>query len=134
MDWLQYAFLVIAGGLILTVGFIFLLWQTASARTRALAVRINRLPVSSKLRLAKTLLLNREVPLVLRLVPPALVLYLSLPLDLVPDFVPILGQADDLLVTAVGIAILVRFMPVRALESQLSTVEATDLPVSQRLS
>ena len=43
-----------------------------------------------------------------RLVLRALARYLELPLDLIPDFIPIVGRLDDALITALAIRIAMR--------------------------
>src|SRR3954452_16922103 len=43
-----------------------------------------------------------------RLVLRALARYLDLPLDLIPDFIPIIGRLDDALITALAIRIAMR--------------------------
>jgi uncharacterized membrane protein YkvA (DUF1232 family) len=105
---------------------LWLLWRAASARTRALARRVQRLPGRAKLRLAIALFGDPRMPLSARFTLAALVVYLAMPLDLVPDFVPVLGQLDDVLVLAVGIAVIVRSTPLQLLEEHLSALEAAN--------
>ena len=38
---------------------------------------------------------GRQIPLYVKLIPIALVIYLSIPFDIIPDFVPVLGYLDD---------------------------------------
>jgi Protein of unknown function (DUF1232) len=38
---------------------------------------------------------DKRVPLRLRVLPPAFVLYLASPLDVIPDFIPVIGLIDD---------------------------------------
>ncbi|SRR5258706_10680408 len=47
-------------------------------------------------RLAWALLRDSRVPIALKLIPIGAVAYVLSPIDLVPDFLPILGQLDDL--------------------------------------
>ncbi|MBI4306654.1 MAG: DUF1232 domain-containing protein [Chloroflexi bacterium] len=54
-------------------------------------------------RLVFRLLRDRRVPLLARAIIPLLVLYLLSPIDLIPDFIPVLGYADDLLVLALAV-------------------------------
>ena len=49
-------------------------------------------------KLAKRLLTDRRVPVQRKLLLGALIAYLVSPLDFIPDFIPGLGQLDDLLV------------------------------------
>lgn len=92
---------------------------------RALAGRVGRLPWRGKARLAWELLGDPRVPLWLRATIPALVLYLLLPLDVIPDFIPVLGHLDDLLVVALGVGLLVRFTPRDVVEERLAALERT---------
>jgi len=50
--------------------------------------------------LCKRLLGDRRVPRSRKLAVAALVPYLASPIDLVPDFIPVLGQLDDALIAA----------------------------------
>ena len=63
---------------------------------------IFRLPFKAKLRLAKTLLSDKRVPWYAKAIIPALVLYLAMPLDIIPDFIPVIGQLDDLLIAGLA--------------------------------
>lgn len=53
------------------------------------------------LRLVKRLAADRTLPRGVRVRLALLVAYLASPIDLVPDFVPVLGYADDVVVIAV---------------------------------
>jgi uncharacterized membrane protein YkvA (DUF1232 family) len=62
--------------------------------------------------LAWHLLIDRRVGLLLKLIIPGLMLgYLILPVDLLPDFIPVLGQLDDLAILALGIKIFIELSP-----------------------
>lgn len=50
-------------------------------------------------------------PLAGKLVAGAVVAYASSPVDLIPDFIPVLGYLDDLLLVPVGIWLAVRLIP-----------------------
>ncbi len=100
-----------------------LLWRSVGPDDRTLLKRIHRLPVRRKLRLAAALMRDRRIPLRLRAIPPGLILYLASPLDLIPDFIPVIGLLDDVLVGIVGIGLLVRFAPRDVLDEQIARLE-----------
>ncbi len=58
--------------------------------------------------LFKRLLADRRVPKRAKLGLGLLLVYLALPFDLVPDFIPIAGQLDDAILVALVIAYVVR--------------------------
>jgi uncharacterized membrane protein YkvA (DUF1232 family) len=60
-----------------------------------------------------TLRLLREpaVPAYLKVVPFAALAYVLSPLDLLPDFIPIVGQLDDLGVVILGVKLFLRLCP-----------------------
>jgi len=58
--------------------------------------------------LLKRLLRDDRVPRRAKVVLGLLVLYLVMPLDLVPDFIPVAGQLDDAILVAAGIAYVAR--------------------------
>jgi uncharacterized membrane protein YkvA (DUF1232 family) len=58
--------------------------------------------------LGRRLLGDRRVPRRTKLALALLVAYLAVPLDLVPDFVPVVGQLDDALLVALVIAYVAR--------------------------
>jgi uncharacterized membrane protein YkvA (DUF1232 family) len=62
--------------------------------------------------LAWRLLADRRVSLALKLIVPGMLgAYLLFPVDLLPDFIPVLGQLDDLAVLALGIKIFIELSP-----------------------
>lgn len=67
-------------------------------------------------RLVKRLATDRSVPRATRWWLLALLGYLLLPFDLVPDFVPVLGFADDAVVVAIVLRFAIRHAGIRAVE------------------
>ena len=102
----------------------WLLRRAGTPEERSLVRRVLRLPLRGKLRLALALVREPRVPLLVRALPPALVLYLAMPLDIIPDFVPVIGHLDDALVLLIGIALVLRFTPRGVLEEQVERLEA----------
>ena len=52
-----------------------------------------------------------ETPRAARWVAIAVIAYAVSPIDLIPDFIPVLGQLDDLILIPLGIALAVRLTP-----------------------
>jgi uncharacterized membrane protein YkvA (DUF1232 family) len=48
----------------------------------------------------------------------AIVAYAVSPIDLIPDFIPVLGQLDDLVLLPMGIALAIRLVPAAVLEEK----------------
>jgi hypothetical protein len=61
--------------------------------------------------LAWRLFLDPQVSVVAKLVPAAVLAYVILPFDLIPDVIPVLGQLDDLAVVLIGIRIFIALCP-----------------------
>ena len=67
------------------------------------------------------LMLDRRVPLRLKLIIPAAVLYLVSPIDLLPDLIfPILGHTDDLIVVILALASFLLMTPRNVLNEYLT--------------
>jgi uncharacterized membrane protein YkvA (DUF1232 family) len=130
VEWWQIVLLSIASTLLVLVLSAFVIWRMASGRTKRLARRIGALSWRAKFDLAKSLMTDNRIPPPVRLIVLLLVLYLALPLDLVPDFIPVVGQLDDILVVVIGIALLVRFIPGKVLDQHLSDLEPAIEPAS----
>ena len=58
--------------------------------------------------------------------------YALSPIDLIPDFIPILGYLDDLIIVPLGIWLAVRLIPPEIMAEHRASAEAsTDRPVSK---
>jgi uncharacterized membrane protein YkvA (DUF1232 family) len=57
-----------------------------------------------------------RTPWYAKLLVATIVAYALSPIDLVPDFIPVLGQLDDLVLLPIGIAIAIRLVPRPVLE------------------
>jgi uncharacterized membrane protein YkvA (DUF1232 family) len=54
---------------------------------------------------------DRRTPWPAKLLATAIAAYALSPIDLIPDFVPVLGYLDDLLILPLGIVLVVRMIP-----------------------
>jgi len=77
---------------------------------RALARELATL-IPNLTRLFAGLLRDPRVPLRAKVALGATALYLAMPIDLVPDFIPIAGQLDDAIVAAIALRYVVRVSP-----------------------
>ncbi len=115
---------VIVGVLFLLVGIAaFVWWKIYTSDEKKLARRIAKLRFADKLSLGVALFRDPRVPHIARLIAVALVLYLAMPLDIIPDFVPVLGYLDDLLIVVIGAGLLLRSIPPALLEEHVSRLE-----------
>ena len=104
MQWWQW--LLISLGVILVIYASFLAWLVIRGRredARAFATFIPDCIV-----LVTRLVRDPRVPRRRKLLLIALVAYLSLPFDLVPDFIPVAGQLDDAIIVALVLRYFVR--------------------------
>ena len=80
--------------------------------------------------LAWHLLIDRRVSLLIKLIIPGLMLgYLIFPVDLLPDFVPVLGQLDDLAILALGIKLFIELSPKDIVREYRGNASSTSSPV-----
>ncbi|MCV7021237.1 YkvA family protein [Mycolicibacterium aichiense] len=55
------------------------------------------------IRLLRRLAADRQLPRRIRVVLVGVLIFLASPIDLIPDFIPVLGYADDVIVTALAL-------------------------------
>lgn len=65
----------------------------------------------NQFRLVFYLLRDPEVPIYLKLLPLAALVYVLVPIDFAPDFYPVLGQLDDLTALLVGAKVFIEMAP-----------------------
>ena len=111
--------LIVAGG--------FIAWKVMRSEERRLARRIGKLRFRDKLAFGRDLMRDPRVPWRAKIIAGALVAYVASPIDLIPDFIPVLGYVDDLLVALIGGALLLRSVPGHVIEEHLQAYEARAL-------
>ena len=55
--------------------------------------------------------LDPRTPWTAKLIASLVLAYALSPIDLIPDFIPVLGQLDDLLLVPLGIALVIKLIP-----------------------
>ena len=74
-----------------------------------------------------------RTPLVAKVLAAALVAYALSPIDLIPDFIPVIGLLDDLVLLPLGIALVLRLIPAEAMADGRARAEAAlELPRNTR--
>lgn len=124
MEFLWVVLAVIAAGLLLWIALaVYVVWRIQRSDEKKLAKRIAKLPFMDKISLAGSLFRDGRVPLAPRIVALMLVLYIASPIDLIPDFIPLIGYVDDILIVLVGAALLLRSIPRSIIEEHVSRYE-----------
>jgi uncharacterized membrane protein YkvA (DUF1232 family) len=117
MPWYEWLLLAV-GAFIAVTALAFRLLRMSDRGRRFLA-----LPARAKIRFGRTLLSDREVPWTAKLLLVAVVGYIALPFDLIPDFIPVLGQVDDVAIVVLGVGLLILLIPRDRFERALAGAE-----------
>ena len=97
MDWLRIAGAAVGGVLLVWLLLIVLLWRS---RPDDLTARGALRLLPDVVRLVRRLAGDRSLPRAVRIRLWLLLAYLLSPIDLVPDVIPVIGYADDVVVVA----------------------------------
>jgi uncharacterized membrane protein YkvA (DUF1232 family) len=120
--WVSLAVIIV--GLLLLIGLaVFTWWRIQRSDEKKLAKRIAKLPFLDKISLAGALFADDRIPIAPRIIALALVLYIASPIDLLPDFIPVIGYFDDILIVIVGAGLLLRSVPRYILEEHVGRYE-----------
>ena len=73
-----------------------------------------------------------NTPILVRLLALAIAAYALSPIDLIPDFIPILGYLDDIILLPLGIILVIKLTPSSVIEvSRSKAAKAESKPTSQ---
>lgn len=64
-----------------------------------------------------------RVPWYVKLLAGAIIAYALSPIDLIPDFIPVLGYLDDLVLVPLGLLLVIRLMPPGLIEQYRGEAE-----------
>ncbi len=95
--WLRLVLGLVAGLVLVELVLVAVLWRLAPDRGR---IRESLRLLPDVVRLLSRLARDNSLPLGVRVRLWALLAYLALPIDLVPDFIPVVGYADDAILVA----------------------------------
>ncbi len=89
-----------------------------------------------QIRLVFRLVADPEVPFYLKILPFVTVIYLIIPVDLLPDVAPILGQIDDVAFLLAGSKIFLELAPAHVVARHLREIREQDgyLPMETAVS
>lgn len=73
---------------------------------------------------------DRRTPLAAKLLAGFIAAYALSPIDLIPDFIPVLGFVDDLILVPLGIALVLRMIPPALMAEFRNTATVTAKPKS----
>ncbi len=104
MSATEWVLIALAVTLVLYVGFIGAL--VAAGRHGSARAVAGFVP--DCLVLFRRLLADGRIPRSRKLVLGALIVYLALPIDVVPDFIPVAGQLDDVLIVVLALRLVLR--------------------------
>lgn len=100
--------LLIGAAVALAVTWLALIGALAILRPRGDLLREALRLLPDVLRLVRRLAADPDLPRGVRVRLALLLAYLALPLDLVPDFIPVLGYADDAIIVVVVLRSVIR--------------------------
>lgn len=101
MSWWQILLSVLAGIALIYLVLLALLWRYSRTHPETLNARDALRLLPDLLRLVRRLAADPTMPRAVRIQLVLLLVYLALPIDLIPDFIPVLGYADDAIIVAI---------------------------------
>jgi uncharacterized membrane protein YkvA (DUF1232 family) len=126
MPWWGWLLVGLGFAALVIVAIVFILRRWIQRLRRdPLLRRIEALPLRAKLALTFRLLRDRRVPRLAKVLLPALILYLAMPLDIIPDFIPVVGYVDDAAVVLLVAVVFFRKLPRQVLEEIVGELEAS---------
>lgn len=68
---------------------------------------------------------DRDTPLLAKIFASITVAYALSPIDLIPDFIPVLGYLDDVILLPMLVALIIKFIPTEVLERHRKQAKIT---------
>jgi uncharacterized membrane protein YkvA (DUF1232 family) len=114
--WLQILLSVACGLVLLWLALVAFLWIQQRRSGEGTQWREIARLAPDVVRLIKRLGTDRTVPRATRLWLLVLLVYLLSPIDLIPDFIPLLGYADDAIIVALALRYAIKHAGADAIE------------------
>jgi len=81
-----------------------------------------------KLTFVRLMMGDDRVPMYVKIIPVLLLVYLTSPIDLVPDFIPVLGYMDDVVIALLALALIIRLTSGPVVLDLLQRAQMADAP------
>lgn len=107
---------VVAGLLVMYLILIVILWRAQRRQPDPAGLRDTLRLLPDVLRLLRRLAADPDVPRSVHIRLILLIAYLVSPVDLVPDFIPVIGYADDAFLVAITLRSIIRHAGPEAIE------------------
>jgi uncharacterized membrane protein YkvA (DUF1232 family) len=101
--WWRTLIGIIAGLLLIYGALVVLLWRSYRHNPNTPLLRETLRLLPDLIRLLRRLALDGRLPRGVRIRLGLLIAYLASPIDLIPDFIPVLGYADDAVIVALAL-------------------------------
>lgn len=103
IEWWQIVLSILGGLLVLWLALVLLLFLEQRRHPDGASFRDLLRLAPDVVRLLKRLAFDRTLSIGVRIWLVVLLAYLLSPIDLIPDFIPVLGYADDAIVVAIAL-------------------------------
>lgn len=125
--WLYLSITVLAGLVLFSA---LLLWLIRWLGKREPYGAFLRLRTRQKLTFFRLLLRNKDqqIPIYVKVIPVLLVLYLLIPFDIVPDFIPVLGYLDDVAIALLALVLVIKLAPPQVVLEMLQQAQGVEAP------
>jgi uncharacterized membrane protein YkvA (DUF1232 family) len=108
VNWWETLLGILAGLIGIYLILLLALWIYARRHPETVGFKDALRLLPDLLRVVRRMAADRTVPGSVRIKLALLLAYLLMPLDLVPDFLPVIGYADDVIIVAVALRSVVR--------------------------
>lgn len=115
-EWWQIALSILGGLALLWLALVLFLWIEQRRHPEGASLRDVLRLAPDVARLLRRLASDRTVSIGVRIWLGVLLVYLLSPIDVIPDFIPVLGFADDALVVAIALRFATRRAGSNAIE------------------
>lgn len=118
MDWLLG---IVVALVAIWVAFLIVFWLF---RPRGVPIREVLAVIPDVVRLLRDVLTDRSTPADVRLVLVGLLAWILSPIDLIPEFIPVLGPIDDIVVAVVALRFVRRRLGIASLRARWRGTDA----------